>query len=140
MKFHSKIDLAFGGLMLVLIAIIVSPVFFLEQGTFFWVYVAFAILMVVWFVTLSFFNSYTFEEKHLVIKSGFFKMRLNYSLIINAKVVKNLKLSFASSLERIELSFGASRDSDWNRIYISPSKQEEFFKELKKHCPELTNN
>ena len=137
MKFRSKIDLLFLVTTLLLIALVAFPVFFLEKTVFFWIYLAFAILMTCWFIMFSFFNSYKFEDEYLLISSGPIKLKLNYSLILNVKEVQNLRMSFASSYKRLEVSFGANRDSAWNRVYISPVNQDEFLEELKKRCPDI---
>ena len=139
MKFRSRVDLVFVLVTLFMIAVVVAPMFFLERSAFFWVYLAFGVVIVCWYIMFSFFNSYKFEDEYLLISSGPIKMKLNYSLILHTKEVKNLKMSFASSYSRLELSFGADRDSAWNKIYISPKDQNAFLDELKKRCKNLEN-
>ena len=130
MKFKSKIDwwthLVLASMPLVNLWLILM---FMIQDTIFVVpLVAIIFLLINIFLILPMWinTCYIFEENELLVKCGFGKgTRIDYKSIKNVKESRSLLASPALSLDRIEITFGAS-----DMIMVSPKEKSKFLEQL----------
>ena len=133
MKFKSKIDL----LMYIILAItLVTTIGFTVVFT---VYDAFIVLRIICLFAMSVISIlsisvwvntyYILEENELLIKRGFFSLRIPYKTITSVKPTKSLVTgtTMGLSLDKLEIKY-SHRHNDM--IYISPKNKEEFINQL----------
>lgn len=136
MKFTSKKDFLMIFLTIISILILWLPVILINDfvGVFYYIVVSLVSLI---FVLFLIFTSYEINDKYLVARFLFIKFEVNIDRIKSIRKCKNLYLSFATSYDRFEVSFGLSKNSKWTRFYVSPKFREEFLRLLLERNPEI---
>lgn len=78
---------------------------------------------------------YYLEDNYLLIIFGFFKMKFNYSNILEVKETVNTYSSFATARHRVGIRVKRKKYSFY--IYVSPKNEDEFKKILVEKCLNL---
>lgn len=135
MKFKSKIDWANYLILVMAIIILALPNFVFK---FSWIYLAFMLVADLCFFNIILFSSYTLTEKDLVIRMGVIKFDISLDSITQIKKIKGWKnQSCATSLRCLEVRYGGSDTRKYNKINISPEREDEFLEMIEMKCQGL---
>lgn len=140
MKFKTKHDWYFTLLIvtmfvLVLSVIIAYGITFGTNTLFYFMLCCYLVFMIVYF-DLYFWCFYVLEEDGIAITMGLLNFKIKYDSIKKIEKVKNLKFSFATSHDRVLLSYGNEKKK-WAKVFVSPKMQETFIEEMKNRCKNL---
>lgn len=91
------------------------------------------VLAIMWAVAYP--CQYSFEEKCLVVRSGFLRIRIPLLAITLVKPSRSLASAPAWSLDRLEIRYGRTQ-----RVIISPREKAAFVAELEKRAPHLVRD
>lgn len=94
------------------------------------------ILTVVFLLWISFSISYTFQENHLLVKTGPIKKRIQYNEITSVRPTKDIFTGFRilSSIDALAISY---QSGIMGEIKISPKDKAAFLIELRERVPSL---
>lgn len=145
MVFQSKIDKSYLYVLISAIIIIgiacILPLFLDKQIDIYGIVIMFSIffLTVGFLLWISFSISYTFQENHLLVKTGPIKKRIQYIEITSVRPTKDILTGFRilSSIDALAISY---RSSIMGEIKLSPKDKEAFLSELGKRVPALKEN
>ncbi|MED3553263.1 PH domain-containing protein [Cytobacillus praedii] len=145
MVFKSKIDKYYLYVLISAIVIIgiacVLPLFLDKQIDLFGIVCMLSIffLTVGFLLWISFSISYSFQENHLLVKTGPFKKRVQYIEITSIRPTKDIFTGYRilSSMDAIAISY---RSGLMGEIKISPKDKEAFLSELRARVPAMKEN
>jgi len=128
MKFKSKIDwwahFAFATLPLTTILFIVLS-FIGKAGIISLITAIFCLLLSIFILPIWVSTYYVLGKNELIVKSGLFNTKIDYSSIKTVKETQNPLASSALSIDRIEIIYGVG-----GVVLISPQNKQEFLREL----------
>jgi uncharacterized membrane protein YdbT with pleckstrin-like domain len=135
MRVKSSIDLLFGWVFWITVAVIgVSVLLIPEGGRIPGLVVSIPVLgLLLWIYCRTY---YELREEYLYCRSGPFFEKIPYDRIKSVKLCENLFSSMALSSKRIEIC-QHDRGFITGTTYISPVNREEFLEELKRRCTNL---
>lgn len=142
MVFQSKIDKYYLYVIVSAIIIIglacILPLFLDKQIDTYGIVIMLTIffLTVVFLLWLSFSIRYTFQENHLLVKTGPIKKRIKYNEITSVRPTKDIFTGFRilSSIDALAISY---QSGIMGEIKISPKDKDAFLTELRERVPSL---
>lgn len=142
MVFQSKIDKYYLYVIVSAIIIIgvacILPLFLDKQIDIYGIVIMLTIffLTVVFLLWISFSISYTFQENHLLVKTGPIKKRIKYNEITSVRPTKDIFTGFRilSSIDALAISY---QSGIMGEIKISPKEKDAFLTELRERIPSL---
>ncbi|MED3572319.1 PH domain-containing protein [Cytobacillus praedii] len=145
MVFQSKIDKYYLYVLISAIVIIgiacVLPLFLDKQIDLFGILCMLSIffLTVGFLLWISFSISYSFQENHLLVKTGPFKKRVQYIEITSIRPTKDIFTGYRilSSMDAIAISY---RSGLMGELKISPKDKDAFLSELRARVPAMKVN
>ncbi|MGN7403361.1 PH domain-containing protein [Cytobacillus praedii] len=145
MVFQSKIDKYYLYVLISAIVIIgiacVLPLFLDKQIDLFGILCMLSIffLTVGFLLWISFPISYSFQENHLLVKTGPFKKRVQYIEITSIRPTKDIFTGYRilSSMDAIAISY---RSGLMGELKISPKDKDAFLSELRARVPAMKVN
>ena len=88
-----------------------------------------SLLLSLWLWTST---SYEISEGNLFVRCWIFSKKANIKNIVKVRKTRNLLASFATALDRLEIT-----EKNGSKYYVSPSDFQTFIAELKKHNPDI---
>ena len=136
MTYNSKIDI-WNILILVGSVIILSLPNFVFN--FSWVYFSLMLIFDIALFAMVFMTRYTLAEESLIIRTGFIKFDIAYGSIQGISKKSSWKnQSCATALKCIEIRYGVSTTKKYNKINISPEKEDEFLGKILLKCDKVS--
>lgn len=142
MVFQSKIDKYYLYVIVSAIIIIglacILPLFLDKQIDIYGIVIMLTIffLTAVFLLWISFSISYTFQENHLLVKTGPIKKHIKYNEITSVRPTKDIFTGFRilSSIDALAISY---QSGIMGEIKISPKEKDAFLTELRERIPSL---
>lgn len=133
MRHYSKIDLWIHLLIWGTILLSAIPIVLSESSDLMIMLTVFAPIIILMMVLL-YQTYYIFEDDYLKVVVGGFPQKIYYTNIKSIRKTRNFLSSAALSADRIEIR---EKNKGFIRgtTYISPKNKDEFFEELRQHCP-----
>ena len=140
MKFKTKHDwyftLVIVTMFVLLLAVIIAYGITFGTDTLFYVMICVYFAFLLLYFDFYFWCFYVLEEDGIAITMGFLNFKIKYNSIKNIEEVRNLKFSFATSHDRVLLSYGDEKKK-WTKVFVSPKNKQEFINEIKQRCKSL---
>lgn len=136
MKHYSKIDFWIHALIWGVIGISAFSMFAIPPEEM-WIGIVIFLPTVIFMLLMLYNTYYVFEEDHLKCVLGGFPQKILYQNIKSIRKTRNFLSSAALSADRIEIK---EKNKSYVRgtTFISPHNKDEFFEELRQHCPRDT--
>ena len=103
----------------------------------FWAFLGVVTPLAILFALLK--TEYVFDEDGVTFVAGIFKTKIPYSRIFVIKENRKFLAMYCLATQKLQITFKdeGNKSKPWGHIHVSPTSNEEFIKELKKHCKNL---
>ena len=145
MKIKKRYDIYVIAMYTLIIAMclfmIIYPLATMKKVKITWLDIIFMIVSILFlaFLVYSYVSiSYSFDEKHLNIKSSFNTDVLKYKDIMGIKTCRKFFSWTITSIKCVEIAYSPyGKKKECKYYYVSPKNRDEFIEELKEKCKRL---
>lgn len=135
-KYYSNISFFTIFLVIIAVFILYIPNIFIFNY-FNYIYFIIATIILLFIILTIFSTHYIIQNNKLYMYALFIKFEVDINRIKSISKVKNIKLSFATSVTRLEIDFSYHKKSKWTVFYVSPKNETSFIQTLKRINPNI---